>query len=45
MMRFPQGGVPDVPALSRGAQLRAIGNGVVPHQAALALLLLYGEVA
>jgi DNA (cytosine-5)-methyltransferase 1 len=30
----------DVPGLSRTAQLKALGNGVVPQQAAVALMLL-----
>jgi len=44
MMGLPEGWVTGVPGLTRGQQLKAIGNGVVPHQAALALWLLYGDV-
>lgn len=44
MMGLPVGWVTDVPGLSRGAQLKAIGNGVVPHQAALALSSLWQDV-
>lgn len=40
MMGLPPGHVTDVPGLSRNAQLKALGNGVVPQQAALALSLL-----
>lgn len=40
MMGLPAGHVTDVPGLSRNAQLKALGNGVVPQQAALALRLL-----
>lgn len=40
MMGLPAGWVTDVPGLSRSAQLKALGNGVVPQQAALALRLL-----
>ena len=39
-MGLPQGWVTDVPGLSRNAQLKALGNGVVPAQAELALHLL-----
>lgn len=39
-MGLPAGWVTDVPGLSRSAQLKALGNGVVPQQAALALRLL-----
>jgi DNA (cytosine-5)-methyltransferase 1 len=47
MMGLPEGWVTDVPDLKRNAQLRALGNGVVPRQAAaaLALLLLDGQGA
>lgn len=47
MMGVPPGWVTGVPGLSRAAQLRALGNGCVPQQAALAveLLLTAGEVA
>jgi DNA (cytosine-5)-methyltransferase 1 len=37
LMGLAPGWVTDVPGLSRNAQLRALGNGVVPQQAALAL--------
>lgn len=40
MMGLPAGWVTDVPGLSRNAKLKALGNGVVPQQAALALSLL-----
>lgn len=39
-MGLPEGWVTDVPDLSRNAQLKALGNGVVPQQAAMALWLL-----
>lgn len=38
----PDGWVTDVPGITRSAALKALGNGVVPHQAALALELLDG---
>ena len=37
MMGLPSGWVTDVPGLSRNAQLKALGNGVVPQQAYEAL--------
>ena len=40
MMGLDEGHVTAVPGLDRNAQLRAIGNGVVPTQAAMALRLL-----
>ena len=40
LMGLPEGWVTDVPGLSRNAQLKALGNGVVPAQAAMALRLL-----
>ena len=40
MQGLPEGWVTDVPGLSRNAQLKALGNGVVPAQAAMALRLL-----
>lgn len=43
MMGLPQGHVTAVP-VSRSAQLKALGNGVVPQQAALALRYLLGSV-
>lgn len=39
-MGLPDGWVTDVPGLSRNAQLHALGNGVVPQQAAMALQML-----
>ena len=42
MMGLPDGWVCDVPGVSRSAQLKMLGNGVVPAQAALALSLLDG---
>lgn len=39
-MGLPEGWVTDVPGLSRNAQLKALGNGVVPQQAAMALRML-----
>jgi DNA (cytosine-5)-methyltransferase 1 len=44
MMGLPDGWVTDVPGLTRNAQLKALGNGVVPAQAAMALRLLLGAV-
>jgi DNA (cytosine-5)-methyltransferase 1 len=40
MQGLPEGWVTDVPGLSRNAQLKALGNGVVPQQAAMALRML-----
>jgi DNA (cytosine-5)-methyltransferase 1 len=40
LMGAPAGHVTDVPGLSRNAQLKALGNGVVPQQAALAVRML-----
>jgi DNA (cytosine-5)-methyltransferase 1 len=40
LMGLPEGWVTDVPGLPRNAQLKALGNGVVPQQAALACRLL-----
>jgi len=40
MMGLPAGWVTDVPGLTRNAQLKALGNGCVPQQIALALSLL-----
>ena len=40
MMGLPEGWVTDVTGLSRNDQLKALGNGVVPAQAAYALRLL-----
>jgi DNA (cytosine-5)-methyltransferase 1 len=36
MMGLPDGYVTDVPGVSRTNQLKALGNGVVPQQAAAA---------
>lgn len=36
-MGLPAGHVTDVPGLTRNAMLKALGNGVVPQQAAAAL--------
>lgn len=45
-MGLPAGWVTDVPGLPRNEQLKLLGNGVVPQQAALALrTLLALEVA
>ncbi|MFF4009761.1 hypothetical protein [Streptomyces sp. NPDC001717] len=45
-MGLPAGHVTDVPGLSRTAQLKALGNGVVPQQAAHALrALLHSRAA
>jgi len=44
MMGLPAGWVTGVPGLSRADQLKALGNGVVPQQAAAALTqLLQGD--
>lgn len=40
MMGLPAGWVTDVPGMSRKEQLKAIGNGVCPQQAAQALRIL-----
>ena len=42
MMGLPDGWVTGVPGITRSAALKALGNGVVPQQAALALDLLDG---
>ncbi|MGW5053981.1 hypothetical protein [Actinokineospora sp. NPDC004072] len=44
LMGLPNGWVTDLP-LPRTAQLRALGNGVVPAQAAHAVALLLGDLA
>lgn len=41
MMGLPNGWVTNIPGLSRTAQMRALGNGVVPQQALHALTLLH----
>lgn len=42
MMGLPAGWVTNVPGLTRNAQLKALGNGVVPQQALAALQLMGG---
>lgn len=44
-MGLPEGHVTDVPGLSRTAQLKALGNGVVPAQAQAALRALLARGA
>jgi DNA (cytosine-5)-methyltransferase 1 len=44
MMGLPAGWVTDVPGLGRNDQLKALGNGVVPQQAAHALRLLLADM-
>ncbi|MFJ7593194.1 hypothetical protein ACIQZO_38640 [Streptomyces sp. NPDC097617] len=44
-MGLPAGHVTDVPGLSRTAQLKALGNGVVPQQATTALRSLLTDAA
>jgi DNA (cytosine-5)-methyltransferase 1 len=44
MLGWPDGWVTGVPGLSRGAQLRAIGNGVVTLQAMMAIRALWQPV-
>ena len=43
MMGLPAGWVTEVPGLTRNQQLKALGNGVVPQQAAAALGMLLAE--
>jgi DNA (cytosine-5)-methyltransferase 1 len=45
LMGLPAGWVTDVPGLTRNEQLKALGNGVVPQQAAEVLRLLLPDVA
>lgn len=45
MMGLPEGHVTAVPGLTRNAQLKALGNGVVPQQIAAALRILLGGEA
>jgi len=45
MMGLPAGWVTAVPGLGRNEQLKALGNGVVPQQAAEALRILLGAVS
>jgi DNA (cytosine-5)-methyltransferase 1 len=42
MMGLPEGWVTDIP-IGRNAHLKALGNGVVPQQAQLALTILLGR--
>lgn len=44
-MGLPEGHVTAVPGLSRNAQLKALGNGVVPQQAAAAYRILLAHIA
>jgi DNA (cytosine-5)-methyltransferase 1 len=44
-MGLPAGHVTAVPGLSRNAQLKALGNGVVPQQAAAAYRQLLAGIA
>jgi hypothetical protein len=44
MMGWPAGHVTQVPGISRNDQLRIVGNGVVPQQAAAALRWLLGQI-
>lgn len=44
-MGLPDGHVTAVPGIPRGAQLKALGNGVVPQQAAHALRMLLADQA
>ncbi|MFD5885533.1 hypothetical protein ACFWHQ_06010 [Streptomyces sp. NPDC060334] len=44
LMGLPEGHVTDVPGLTRTAQLKALGNGVVPQQATAALHVLVRPV-
>jgi DNA (cytosine-5)-methyltransferase 1 len=45
MMGLPAGWVTDVPGLSRNDQLKALGNGVVPQQAAAAVRFMLARLA
>lgn len=45
MMGLPAGWVTDTPGITRTEALRALGNGVVPQQAAAALRLMAGDEA
>jgi DNA (cytosine-5)-methyltransferase 1 len=44
-MGLPVGWVTDVPGITRNEALKALGNGVVPQQAAAALRMLLTETA
>jgi len=43
MMGVPDGHVTGVPGVSRNDQLKALGNGVVPQQAAAAIRVMLGR--
>ena len=45
MMGLPAGHVTDVPGITRSDQLKALGNGVVPQQAALATRMWLAHMA
>jgi len=45
LMGLPEGWVTDVPGISRNDQLKALGNGVVPQQAAAALRAFLADTA
>ena len=45
LMGLPAGWVVDVPGLTRNQQLHALGNGVVPQQAAFAIRMLLTRLA
>jgi DNA (cytosine-5)-methyltransferase 1 len=45
MMGLPAGWVTDTPGITRNEQLKMLGNGVVPQQAAAALAYLLNEQA
>lgn len=44
LMGLPEGHVTSVPGLTRNEQLKALGNGVVPQQAAAAVAYLLNAV-
>lgn len=44
MMGLPAGHVTDVPGVNRNAQLKALGNGVVPQQATAALRHMFSQL-
>jgi DNA (cytosine-5)-methyltransferase 1 len=44
LMGLPDGWVTAIPGVSRAAQIRALGNGVVPAQAAAAVTLLLADL-
>lgn len=45
MQGLPEGWVTDVPGTSRNEQLKMLGNGVVPQQAAAALRIMLTSAA